>query len=95
MGQQGLQLTDEAQGLSGPACSPEMVLVERSLCCGSGSEGRESLLPPEQLDSQRHMLHVGQLVCERAEAQDFNCCKGLFVDCVGSNFKYGFRFAEP
>lgn len=65
------------------------------LCYGSGSEGLESLLPPEQLDSQRHMLHVGQLVCERAEAQDFNCCKGLFVDCVGSNFKYDFRFAEP
>ena len=55
----------------------------------------KSLFLPEQLNSQSHMLQVGQLVCKTAEAPDFNCPGGLFVDCVGSNFKHGFKFAEP
>lgn len=55
----------------------------------------ENLFLPKQLHSQHHMLYVGQLVCKIAEALDFNCPGGLFVDCVGSNFKHGFKFAEP
>lgn len=42
------------------------------------------------------MLHVGQLVCKRAEAQDFNRSKGLFVYYVGaiSNMVSGLQMVE-
>lgn len=61
---------------AGPPC--ECVLTRgggwgKFLCPRSRSGALESLLPAEQLDSQHHMLDGGQLVCERAEAQDSNC----------------------
>lgn len=83
MGQQGLFVTN------GPFCAcvlTEAGAGEQPLGPRSRSGGPESPLPSEQLDSQRHMLYGGQLVCKRAEAQDSNCFKGLFVYYVGRDF---------